>query len=131
MKKTGICLLLALMTFNVFAQQLTRADYLKKSKNQKTGAWVLLAGGIGLVGIGAAIGGGEEASFDAAGTGIVVAGIGVLASLASIPLFIASAKNKRRAAKATASFNMQQNPLARIGGSVYRPMPGLAIRLSF
>ena len=104
------------------SQPLTRADYVKKSKSQKTAAWVLLGGGFALSTTGALISS-RKAAEDLAGaftgvffgdpepqnnyTGetILLVG-GVVAMLSSIPLFIASGKNRRKAA-ASVSFKMQ------------------------
>ena len=61
MKKIIILPLLLVFTNLFFSQQivqkqsLTKADYLQKSKKQKTVAWILLGGGIGLIAVTAAI----------------------------------------------------------------------------
>src|SRR5438045_9207630 len=102
MKKIIAYAMLLLITTNSFSQQTNPSaplnqDYLKKSKNQKTAAWVLLVGGIALVGIGVLIGDQKQSTFDDAATGGVIAGIGILSTIGSIPLFIASGRNKRKA----------------------------------
>ena len=73
--------------------------YLQRSKNQKTAGMALLIGGGVAIGAGLLIGNSSESSFDDAATGAVIGGVGVLAMLGSIPLFIASGKNKRKAAR--------------------------------
>ena len=57
------------------------------------------------MGVGLLIADNKNADFDQAGTGAVMIAIGFLADLGSIPLFIASSKNKKRAMKATVSLN--------------------------
>lgn len=80
-------------------------DYLTKSRNQKMAAWILLGGGVVGVGIGSVI------EFNNApknlvsiitdqtynSSGIAVAFIGGGMAVASIPLFIASSRNKKKA----------------------------------
>ncbi len=87
-----------------------KTDYLVKSKNQKTAAWVLLGGGVALMGAGYLIGDSKNATFDDAGTGVVLGGIGFLSAVGSIPLFIASGKNKRKAMKATTFIKLETAP---------------------
>lgn len=78
----------------------TKNDYLLKSKNQKTAAWILLGGGVTVGFIGSyemfydltEIGNGEH--HNKIGTGLSLGLIGALAGLGSIPLFISSSKNK-------------------------------------
>ena len=65
-----------------------KTDYMEKSKNQKTAAWVLLGGGVALIGTGFLVGDDKEASFDDAFTGALLAGIGVLSTLLEAFLFL-------------------------------------------
>ena len=71
--------------------------YLVKSKNQKKTGRVLLYSGAGLVAVGLLIGTPRNASFNQAGFGVVVGGIGALLAIGSIPAFISSGNNKRKA----------------------------------
>ncbi len=94
-------------------------DYLKKSKNQKTAAWILLGGGAVMTTIGTVILANEAediyvnifdpnpppAKNDETLGSVLFIG-GVLAMAGSIPLFIASGKNRRKAA-ASVSFKME------------------------
>jgi uncharacterized membrane protein YebE (DUF533 family) len=73
---------------------LSAAQYLKKSKSQKTAAFILLgAGAVAFIVVSPG-----NLSFEASGNLIVAGG---LAALGSIPLFIASGKNKRKSRNAT------------------------------
>ena len=86
-------------------QKFTKTDYLKKSKAQKTAAWILLGGGSALMLAGFIIPQGEvtqenlfwfdEHKNDNVKSACVLSG--TLAMLGSIPFFIASSKNKRKA----------------------------------
>ena len=68
--------------------------YLTKSKNQKTAAWILLGGGIGFMAGGLLSASSKSATFDQAFTGAFFIVTGFVSSLTSIPLFMASARNK-------------------------------------
>jgi len=85
----------------------TKEYYLQKSKRQKTGARVLVIGGTALMATGLLIGDSKNADFGQAGTGAIIFGLGFLADMGSIPLFIASSKNKKRAMKATVSLKIE------------------------
>lgn len=98
----------------------TQTDYLKKSKNQKTLAWLLLGSGACLVIVGQLIPKGEEDGFDILTwseshknddlKALFTLG-GALSMGGSIPLFIASDKNKRRAIEASAFFDFEKVPM--------------------
>ena len=84
-------------------EQHNMADFfLKKSKNQKTAAWILLGGGAGvalagdIIGTNAIKNSNPDELFprgSLAGGGMLLGG--VIATIASIPFFIASGKNKK------------------------------------
>ena len=71
--------------------------YLQKSKNKRTAGWVFLGGGVVAIGAGLAIGANKNATFDDAATGGIIAVVGALASLGSIPFFVSASSNKRKA----------------------------------
>jgi hypothetical protein len=126
--------MLLILATATFSQQtkpspaLTKQDYLQKSKNQKTGAWVLLAGGTALIGTGFLIGDRKESSFSDAGTGVVIGGLGFLATIGSIPLFIASGKNKRKGMNL--SFKNETAPQILKSSFVYRHIPSLILKIN-
>lgn len=117
MKQVIILMLLFVFATTSFAQQLsdskhalTKTDYLEKSKKQKKAASILLAGGAGIIITSFIIPKGELLH-----DGICVYGLcdtkykndgiksaffiaGALSSLGSIPFFISSGKNRRKAA---------------------------------
>ena len=89
---------------------LSRDDYLRKSDVQKKTGWTMLACGTTLIIVGAIIGGGDDSDEMGYGsnfeTGTLLVGIGLATDLASIPVFIGSAKNAQKAA--TISFRNQR-----------------------
>src|SRR5436190_8939213 len=100
MKKNILYFLLLALPAASFCQKTNdtipavKTDYLLKSKNQKTAAWVLLSGGIALMGTGLLIAVSKNATFDDLATGGILNGIGFPLAIGSIPLFIASGKYK-------------------------------------
>ena len=104
MKKLIIFTMLLILSATSFSQQtnpsqaLTRADYLQKSKKQKTTAWILLGGGAGLATAGFIIGN-SSTSFDdnKLTTGALLIIAGGVAMVGSIPFFISAGSNKRKA----------------------------------
>lgn len=120
MKKYFTATILLLFVFSVFSQDnLKNKDYyLQKSKKQKTAAWLLLGGGLTLSTISVFTGYAdlsddftgffstdpESQNNDTAETILLVTGTAAI--LSSIPLFIASGKNKKRARAISASLKM-------------------------
>jgi hypothetical protein len=122
MKKSIIYVLLLVLPFVTFSQSTTpdlpvvKTDYLKKSKNQKTAAWIMLCSGATMVVVGSAVWSNaveEDGSILAPytttkGTGITVAGL--ITAAGSIPLFIMSSKNRKRGEAGSAFFKMESLP---------------------
>lgn len=111
MKKTILCLASFIFTIQVFSQSENPATskeyYLKKSKTQKTIAWIMLGVGSVTAITGLII---EESEVNndlvnylvddkLGGTCTVMIVAGSAIALGSIPLFIISSKNKRKAAE--------------------------------
>jgi hypothetical protein len=103
--------------------------FLNKSKSQKSGGWSLLGAGTGLVLVGLLIGNRESSSFDDAATGAILGGLGVVSALGSIPLFIASGKNKRKAANASAYFKLQKIPFKKESGFNLNSYPAVCFKI--
>ncbi len=135
MKQLISLIILLAFAFSSQSQQTTpdkvvTSDFLlKKGKRQSTAAWILLGGGVALVGTALLIGDSEESSFDDAATGGVIAGVGILSALGSIPLFIASSKNKRKAMNMTGHLKLERY-YSPTGGISSRPGPAIAIRVN-
>ena len=124
------------MTASSFCQQtdanqsLTRQDYLKKSKNQKTAAWILLGGGFALA-VGASI---LDVSSDWSKSEtpyLVAISAGCASMLGSIPLFIAAGRNKRKGMNASTYFQIRQNPLPTNTGLTLHSTPTLSLKFNF
>jgi hypothetical protein len=136
MKKITLFAMLLVLSVTSFSQQnnpsptRTKEDYLLKSKNQKTTAWVLLGGGTALIGVGFLIGDGKESSFSSAATGVVMAGIGVLSIIGSIPLFIASGKNKRKGMALSAFIKMENTAMVQGYSMTHTSYPALSVKIN-
>jgi len=129
MKQAFIFILLIIVAANSFSQDstanvpATKTDYLKKSKGQKTAAWIMLGAGVAMFAIAAP----GDVSFDAAGV-LVVAGSALV--LGSIPLFIAASKNKKKAKAASAFFKMETSPVIHHSSIANKTYPVVSIRIS-
>jgi len=101
----------------------TREEYLQKSANQKTGAWILLGAGAAVLAITAV----SDADFDILPVLVIGSGAAVLGS---IPLFIAARKNKKRGLAMTANLEIQRSPVLTYLGASKPFSPGISIRLT-
>jgi len=148
---TKFIILSVLLTFTTacFGQQLTpekqsptREDYLKKSKNQKIAGWIMLGGGVALVATAFILPEGESEGYQICATIICethkndgvragLAVVGTLSMLGSIPLFVVSGKNKKRANAVSASFKTENGSFVQ-GNSLKRiNYPALSIKIAF
>lgn len=140
MKKIILFVSSLIILVNSFAQttarpELTKEYYLKKSSHQKTAAWILLIGGgaLGVIGISRAThianddNVGFTEGFEAAGAWAIVGGTGGTLALCSIPLFISSGKNARRAA--AISFGNERITLTRQNLIAVKLQPKLSLRI--
>jgi hypothetical protein len=152
MKKIIVFALLLIVSATSFSQPVTntaptvKTDYLQKSRKQKTAAWVMLGGGLILsttslaISIGKA---GEDIATGFAGiltlnpdlatqndyTGETILLIaGTAAIISSIPLFIASRKNKRKGM--SLSFKNETTQQVQKGSFVYSAVPSLTLKIS-
>lgn len=108
----------------IFVPGTTKEDYLKKSKNQKTTAWVLLGTGslsvlLGSIEVNPDYGDATNRPF------LVIGGLVLIG--ASIPCFIAAARNKKKAA--AISFRNQFVPQINNGSLVNRPVHSLNLKI--
>lgn len=145
MRKIIFIISLWAITVPTFAQPtkpsptLTKQDYLLKSKHQKTAAWILLGGGTVLTGIGIGVGLNEATTTyvgiltfnppkKTSSTGAVLFITGLAAMAGSIPLFIASGRNNRKAM--SMSFKNETTPLLMKQSVVYRSIPTFTLKLT-
>ncbi|MCS5490392.1 hypothetical protein [Algoriphagus limi] len=117
-----------------FAQQMTKQDYLEKSKKQKTTAFILLGGGAAVAGAGVilfsenfCIFGCTQSEVNASNAGGVMFLAGGAAMIASIPVFVSSGKNARKAAEL--NFNYQPMNMPRYTGAIPKSYPALTLTI--
>jgi hypothetical protein len=146
MKKAIILSLFVVFATATFCQQttqkhsLTKTDYLQKSKKQKKVGLILIATGAVLFTVSVVVPKGEltdELSYPClckdnyknddikAALGLA----GVVTALGSIPFFIASGKNKRRANNASAFFRLQKIPVYQNAVFNSRSVPAIGIKI--
>ncbi|MEO8404151.1 MAG: hypothetical protein ABI480_06135 [Chitinophagaceae bacterium] len=134
MKKVIFIIVCFLVTITSFSQQtkssLTKEDYLLKSKNQRTAGRILLIGGGVLIGTAVIIGSSGDRSFDDAATLGIVGVIGAVSAISSIPLFIASSRNKKKAKAMTANFKMERIAPFQPQVLSYHSYPALSVRIN-
>jgi hypothetical protein len=145
MKKIILILVLVGTTASSFSQVLDSSrhklsmDYLQKSKNQKTGAWVLVGIGAALdvAGIITTISNankevntlfGENSQVNHSGEYALYIG-GTAALMGSLPLFIASKRNKHKAVSLT--FKNELTPELQSNNVVMKHIPSVGFKLSF
>ena len=144
-KQLFLILSMAFAAYSYGQQTITEApavktDYLKKSKKQKTAAWILLGGGaiVSTIGtviasnnvvdeIGSLFDGTHDAGY---ATGVSLMGVGIAAMAGSIPLFIASGKNRRKAIAASVSIDIKRNYRAESFTVKSSACPALTLKLS-
>jgi hypothetical protein len=134
MKKLLFCLILLAETDHGFAQQLNNeparpeTDYLKKSGNKKTVAWSLLGGGTVLAALGTVRANPDYGGENSNARSNVFLATGLTAMAASIPFFIASSKNKKKAT--TVGFMLERHPVVHRQGLAFYSCPGIAVKFS-
>lgn len=122
-----------------------KTDYLKKSKKQKTAAWILLGGGFAASVIGisiaasdlaedgsaAIIGGivGEEIETETSYTGDILFFTGLASMAGSIPLFVASSRNKKKAAALNAGIKIDNISIPRQAALNRVQYPALSLKI--
>ncbi len=146
MKKVMIYFLLLIMPAASFCQQTNqntpsvKTDYLKKSKNQKTTALVLLSGGFALTAAGVIVGVDEAVNdlgniFDpeiqpSSNAGGILFFTGWAAMLGSIPFFISSAQNKKRAMQTTVGLKIEKSGSIHEDFLIQNSYPALSLKFN-
>lgn len=131
MKKITICFMLLITVNALFSQEnkplpaLTKQDYLEKSKNQKNIAFTALGVGIVLKTSGIISMNHSESKGEHEAKMILS---GLVISTASIPLFIIS-RNNRKKAKDVA-LKIQALPVISDGSFVYKMIPSINIKIN-
>ncbi len=150
MKKIVLFSSLLLLSAATFSQQttttapITKADYLKKSKNQKRTALLFLGTGGLCIMSPFLLPKGKKITYDTGGSlwGVPIVSsyykndglkgtlflTGILASLSSIPIFLACHRNKKKSMRL--SFENQTIPLLSNQNFVYKAVPSLSFKIS-
>ncbi|QED37432.1 hypothetical protein FK178_06720 [Antarcticibacterium arcticum] len=130
----AIILVLTFFSLGSYGQRerpdLSKEDYLQKSKNQRTAGWVLLGAGAATATVGLRIASQEEWFWDDSGKfeqGMSIFLVGATSSLLSIPFFISSGSNARKAARL--SFDGQRYIVP--GQELSKIQPSLSLTLEF
>ena len=96
MKGFLVATVIILLGTSISAQQETKQDYLRKSKNQKTFAWILAGGGTALVISGIGLMAANPDYVDSKTIGIALIGGGAAAITGGIILFSSARKNEQK-----------------------------------
>lgn len=122
-----------------FAQEMSRQDYLDKSRNQKTTGFILLGGGVAMIAVGSILFADDAvdtaisctnlncSSGSGMESGMVISAVGGLAILGSIPVFISSHKNARKAAQL--SFRNEPTTISKYAANIPRSIPSLRLSI--
>ena len=143
MKKASILVSILIVAASTFCQQtnpvpaLINHDYLQKSKNQKKAAWIMLGGGAALVLTGVLLPRGEKTGwnpisgdeYENDGVCAVFGLTGLVSMLGSIPFFISSGKNKRKAISSSVVFKMER-PVEQYP-TINKTYPAAGIQINF
>ncbi|HWR33218.1 MAG TPA: hypothetical protein VN451_06825 [Chitinophagaceae bacterium] len=133
MKKIFACIALLIVVNSAYSQQNTQSatptkqSYLKKAKNQKAAAWVLMGSGIVLTGLGTRnidYSDGNSDNTRSAATAV----LGVTCVGVSTALFILATKNKKKAE--TVGFKMEKIPLLNQKGLANNYYPAISFRIN-
>lgn len=110
-------------------RDLNKTDYLKKSKNQKTAAWILAGAGAGTLILGLTrinVAGSNSGTVNNT-TGYVLLATGFAAGISSIPLFAASKRNKKKGM--SISFENNFTPYLQKSLVVYKMQPSFILKM--
>ena len=141
MKKNIVGCMLLMLATSAFSQQtssspvLTKQDYGKKSKHQKTTAFIFLGAGTGLITTAVIIE--PFYNFKKVGSTLMMPPpdytyktifflTGLASMVASIPFVINSSKNKKKAAGV--SFRMEKVPVVQQQSLVYHSYPAFSLK---
>jgi hypothetical protein len=111
------------------SRSIVQTDYLRKSRHQKTAAWILLGAGSSIIAAGFITANNVAHPENPTATvGPAFLAIwGLIGDLASIPFFISSGKNKRRAA----AIGFKYEPYTTQGNFASCKINSLNLKISF
>src|SRR5688572_17590363 len=120
MKKLSICFALVMSLSTSYCQEdaVKYEDYIKKSNRQKTTALILLGAGVAMIITGLLLQSNDNDLNNLTQdiTGIGIGGAGIVCTVISVPVFLASTRNKKKAAalsiKMEKAMQLQNNKFA-------------------
>jgi len=140
MKITKVIVFLFVLNLAVISAQaqqkqpLTQADYLKKSKKQKTAAWIFTGAGAAVIAVTVLSAASdpfpEYGDSETESVGTVPAVVGLASIATGVYFFIASSKSKKRAAAASVFVDVKQAPVLTHKAFKKTSFPAVGIRLS-
>jgi hypothetical protein len=113
-------------------ENFTKQYYFQKSKNQKTGAWALVIGGV-LIFTATGIYASNNLNLNSPvkHRHVVPIGLSIACAAGSIPLFIDAGRNKLKAIKATTCFKMEKIPVLQQTTINFQSYPAISVKLNF
>ena len=146
MKKVIFALLLSSFSLSMAAQEttakrsLTKEEYLRKARSQNTIAWFMAGGGFGLATAAIVIGisqvpeqiasgifGVEDETSDSPD---ILAYAGTALMVGSVPFFIISGKNKKKAASISTSLIIERRSSVRNASLTQTGYPAISVKLN-
>lgn len=139
MRKIFFVVFSMLFCISLFSQktepthQLSKQDYLRKSKNQKTAAWILTAGGGAMVVTGLVFISSNWDYFESEGIGTGLLIGGAAAVTGGIILFNASKKNQQNATRSAIALNLKWENVKLIRNVTLKNnfYPALSLKIGF
>jgi len=111
-------------TLSASAQVMSKQDYLDKSRKQKTIGFILLGSSVVMIGTGVYLYNYKDGYYEVLG----LYGAGFYTGVASIPLFVKSRKNAKKAAQL--GFGNEPIPMPKYAGNLTRSIPSITLKIS-
>jgi hypothetical protein len=131
----------AVAPFIASAQEMTKQDYLEKSRKQKNTGFILLGGGAALFAVGTIVSVNSGVNYatsclgancsssaeDGFTAGGVMMLVGALSAVGSIPLFISAGNNRKKATQM--SFSNEPVYVPKYAGNLPRAVPSITLKI--
>jgi hypothetical protein len=112
----------------------SKEEYLKKSRTNKTVGWIMLGTGAAITATGLIIASSapeDEFLPEETYTGGIAMGVGLLSMVGSVPFFIVSGNQARKAATMTAGIKMEKEMRLPSNGMGQTAYPAISVKLNF
>ena len=110
-------------TFSASAQEMSKQDYLDKSRTQKTTAFILLGSSAAMIGTGIYLYNFQDGYIDV----LVLYSVGFWTWVASIPFFVSSSKNAKKAAQL--GFRNEPIHMPKYASNLSRSVPSITLKI--